>query len=54
MSVQISCWLCGKNGNETGLYILTFGKPPAVGAEAILSVYPWLTVLSITLKSNKC
>lgn len=43
-----------KKGNEIALRILTFGKPQAVGAEAILSVYPWLTVLSITLKSNKC
>lgn len=54
MAEQSLCWLCGKNRNEIGLYILTFGKPQPVGAEAILSVYPWLTVLSITLKSNKC
>lgn len=54
MSKQSSCWLHGKKGNEIGLYILTFGKPQAMGAEAILSVYPWLTELSITLKSNKC
>lgn len=33
-----SSWLRGKNGNEIGLYTLTFVKPQPMGAEAILSL----------------